>query len=801
MSRGPVRQLAKWGTPRALTGLRRWWTAARWPTALDRLPRALREFRAKWSASEPLIALRRLPHTLRELPAKWTMPSSLLRLELWPRALTALHRWWRSAASRLTTRPRLPRVLSPVRAKWSASEPLIALRRLPHTLSELPEKWSMSRPLTVLNLLLVGISVVFSIQLLRGFAAPAPLPLIRVDRPLVAVVSAKKASGPAGPPLTAYGGIAARNLFNPDRSETGRSNAGSGDQAFATKPVLYGVVIGEETRVAYLEDPSTKRIFGYKVGDVVAGGQLEQIETDRVVIKRVDERQDAEIGAAGGHDGVDVGVRRDVPHGGRGDSRLVTDAITEGRLVEAAEDGLGVGHGLPCRHGDEVAAVLLEHERHLHRLLRAEPARGPVGGRDLHGHRLRPGPGGAHGIEHLEGIAQAVGERSAVVVPADVRQRRDEAREQVAVGHVQLEHVETRLGGHAGGLDELLPHPVHVLPVHLLRHLALGQVRDRRRGDQRPVAVGQRLVDPLPEASRRALAAGVGELERDPGQRVPVDKVHDALPGGQVLGLVHARAARADPALAAHVGHLRHHQRRAAHRPRAQIDEVPVAGGPVLGRVLAHRRDDDAVGEHEVAQPERREHRRRGRLGGDAEAALVSRLGREPAVHRLHELGVADPEVLVGDAQAAREQAEGELDRFQPAVVALGLLEPLEAHLGRPLRALHQRPPLVLVGRQGAGDLPVLLEGPAQRDGVFHGQLGARPDGEVRGVGGVADEHDVPPVPPLVPDRREAAPEGAVLQQPVTGELAGEEPLGEGQRGVLAGVREPGPPPRRLRRF
>ena len=220
MSRGPVRQLAKWGTPRALTGLRRWWTAARWPTALDRLPRALREFRAKWSASEPLIALRRLPHTL----------------------------------------------------------------------SELPEKWSMSRPLTVLNLLLVGISVVFSIQLLRGFAAPAPLPLIRVDRPLVAVVSAKKDSGPAGPPLTAYGGIAARNLFNPDRSATGRSDAGSGDQAFATKPVLYGVVIGEETRVAYLEDPSTKRIFGYKVGDVVAGGQLEQIETDRVVIKRVDER-------------------------------------------------------------------------------------------------------------------------------------------------------------------------------------------------------------------------------------------------------------------------------------------------------------------------------------------------------------------------------------------------------------------------------------------------------------------------------------------------------------------------------
>src|SRR2546425_9710205 len=181
MPRGPVRQLAKWGTPRALTGPRRWWTAARWPTALDRLPRALREFRAKWSASEPLIALRRLPHTL----------------------------------------------------------------------SELPEKWSMPGPLPVLNPLLVGISVVFSIQLLWGFAAPAPLPLIRVDRPLVAVVSAKKDSGPAGPPLTAYGGIAARNLFNPDRSQTGPSHARSGDPALPTKPGLSGGAIGEETPVAY----------------------------------------------------------------------------------------------------------------------------------------------------------------------------------------------------------------------------------------------------------------------------------------------------------------------------------------------------------------------------------------------------------------------------------------------------------------------------------------------------------------------------------------------------------------------
>jgi hypothetical protein len=46
------------------------------------------------------------------------------------------------------------------------------------------------------------------------------------------------------------------------------------------------VVIDGATRLAYLEDPITKRVFGYKTGDTVGGGHLEEIEEDRVVIKR-----------------------------------------------------------------------------------------------------------------------------------------------------------------------------------------------------------------------------------------------------------------------------------------------------------------------------------------------------------------------------------------------------------------------------------------------------------------------------------------------------------------------------------
>ena len=41
----------------------------------------------------------------------------------------------------------------------------------------------------------------------------------------------------------------------------------------------------------------------------------------------------------------------------------------------------------------------------------------------------------------------------------------------------------------------------------------------------------------------------------------------------------------------------------------AEVNEVPVAHAPVDGRVLAHRRDDDAIGQFLATDPERREQR------------------------------------------------------------------------------------------------------------------------------------------------------------------------------------------------
>ncbi len=81
--------------------------------------------------------------------------------------------------------------------------------------------------------------------------------------------------------------------------------------------------------------------------------------------------------------------------------------------------------------------------------------------------------------------------------------------------------------------------------------------------------------------------------------------------------------------------------------------EVPVGRAAVDGLVLGHWRDHDTVDQVHVAQPEGREHRR---------AALFTvRLHLEPVFGFSQPLRIAQAQVFVRDALAAREQRIGKL--------------------------------------------------------------------------------------------------------------------------------------------
>ena len=192
---------------------------------------------------------------------------------------------------------------------------------------------------------------------------------------------------------------------------------------------------------------------------------------------------------------------------------------------------------------------------------------------------------------------------------------------------------------------------------------------------------------------------------------------------------------------------------------------------PSSARVHVHRRDDDPVGQLAAA--------RAGTAGTSAGRTSPpcppARAGEPARPSAATNSGVAQPQVVVGDPPAAGHDVERELLRGLADVLA-DVLEPLQAGLRRALGGEHHRPPLGLVRRQRRRDVGLLVQAGGQRQRVLHRQLGARADGEVRGVRGVAEQHDVA-VPPASRLRtvREAEPLRVVGQHRVPVEDVGEQ--------------------------
>jgi hypothetical protein len=138
------------------------------------------------------------------------------------------------------------------------------------------------RRLVLLNAALVAVALVSVGYILRELRTPAPVSAPRQTPPPVAAVA--QAAPPAEAPTGGYTVVASRNLFSPTRTEAPVTQSAAGPPV--PKPNLYGIILRDGAPVAYLEDPTTKRVAGYRLGDAVAGGTVKQIGTDHVVLNR-----------------------------------------------------------------------------------------------------------------------------------------------------------------------------------------------------------------------------------------------------------------------------------------------------------------------------------------------------------------------------------------------------------------------------------------------------------------------------------------------------------------------------------
>ena len=178
-------------------------------------------------------------------------------------------------------------------------------------------------------------------------------------------------------------------------------------------------------------------------------------------------RQANQVGTTRHQDRIDVIRLVDVAHRHGGHAGLVTDAVRERCLEHAAIDRPRFDRSLSRGDIADIDASLLQHAADADRVLRSDAlGADPIVGGNAHRNRLLRRPDRAHGFEDFQGIAHAVLQRAAVFVGAPIGQRRDEGRQQIAVGAMDFEHAETGACRHFRGDDELVAHAIHIGAGH-----------------------------------------------------------------------------------------------------------------------------------------------------------------------------------------------------------------------------------------------------------------------------------------------------------------------------------------------
>src|SRR5213594_17671 len=153
----------------------------------------------------------------------------------------------------------------------------------------------MPRRLLAVNVVLAGVSLLCVGLIVKQLIGSRPAAPSRARPPASTPAAPPPAAESPRLPAQAYSVIATRNLFSPTSSEMPGAGMAGGPAINIVKPNLHGVVLRDGAPIAYLEDPLTKRVAGYRIGDPIAGGTVQTISADAVVIARPDGMVDVRL--------------------------------------------------------------------------------------------------------------------------------------------------------------------------------------------------------------------------------------------------------------------------------------------------------------------------------------------------------------------------------------------------------------------------------------------------------------------------------------------------------------------------
>ena len=321
------------------------------------------------------------------------------------------------------------------------------------------------------------------------------------------------------------------------------------------------------------------------------------------------------IRLAGGDDLLGVLRLVNHAHGHGGDVRLALHLFSEMHHVA----GFDRRQPHPWRHiacgGDHIVhADLLQLLGEDHRIVQRQPTFDPILARDAHPNGLASGKGRADGARHFQRKPEATQEIATIFIIAVICEGRAEFMQQIAMGRVDFDHVESAAVSPARRLNEFVAHPLQALCVQLDGRTPLRCEGLWRWALRRPAAffIGHELpLVKVPSWAGRGLATGMIELDAH-GHVGEGAHVSEQLRQRRlVLVRIKPKAARRDATDRTHRRRLENAEACARLGELSDMRPVPWARRAIDGAELAQGRDDDAVLEREVGKLDRREQMRR----------------------------------------------------------------------------------------------------------------------------------------------------------------------------------------------
>ena len=191
----------------------------------------------------------------------------------------------------------------------------------------------------------------------------------------------------------------------------------------------------------------------------------------------------------GTQDVLGLGRFCDHADGAGSNPRLLAHPLGEPSLVTGADWNFCIGRRAARRHVDQVHAYVFQASRQLNGFVRIPAVFDPVSGRDTYEQWQFFGPNGAYRLGDLQGQANAIFKRAAILIATLIAQRRQELMQQIAVSGVNLDHFETRRQRALRRVDERLNHLLDLVLIQLYWRRVFGVECDRRRPDWCPATL------------------------------------------------------------------------------------------------------------------------------------------------------------------------------------------------------------------------------------------------------------------------------------------------------------------------